>query len=236
MLQTINGLKTEFSSKLDWLLSAVNSVKGELTSCQKRISETEEQISNAEDDVPSLHRKAESLEEQVAKLTSKLDSFENRSRRSNLRLVNLPEAAEGNDILTFLESWLPDALRLAPPASPIVVERAHRLSGPKLVNGPPRPLIMKFLSYKDKVFVQNAARQMGKILYKDRQVMLFPDISAELHKQRMRFDGVKRRLREMDVQYGIVFPVRLRVTHGGRSYFFDNPSDTENFIKDIQKK
>ncbi|KAL3043438.1 hypothetical protein OYC64_003328 [Pagothenia borchgrevinki] len=124
---------------------------------------------------------------------------------------------------------------LSPPASPIVVERAHRLSGPKLVNGPPRPLIMKFLNYKDKVLVQNAARQMGKILYKDRQVMLFLDVSAELHKQRRRFDGVKRRLREMDVQYGIVFPARLRVTHGGRSCFFDNPSDRENFIKDIQK-
>ncbi|KAK1880344.1 putative tape measure protein [Dissostichus eleginoides] len=43
ILQAINGLKTVFfSSKLDGLLSAVNSVKGELTSCQKRISETEE--------------------------------------------------------------------------------------------------------------------------------------------------------------------------------------------------
>ncbi|KAK1893765.1 Coiled-coil domain containing protein 54 [Dissostichus eleginoides] len=141
-LQAINGLKTEFSSKLDGLLSAVNSVKSELTSCQKRISETEERISNAEDDVVSLQRRAESLEEQVAKLTSKLDSSENRSRISNLRLVNLPEAAEGKDICAFLESWLPDALRLAPPASPIAIERAHWLSGPKLANGPPRPLIM----------------------------------------------------------------------------------------------
>ncbi|KAK1900528.1 LINE-1 type transposase domain containing protein 1 [Dissostichus eleginoides] len=103
ILQAINGLKTEFSSKLDGLLSAVNSVKSELTSCQKRISETEERISNAEDDVVSLQRRAESLEEQVAKLTSKLDSSENRSRISNLRLVNLPEAAEG----IFAHSWNP---------------------------------------------------------------------------------------------------------------------------------
>ncbi|KAI4826649.1 hypothetical protein KUCAC02_030086 [Chaenocephalus aceratus] len=200
ILQAINGLKTEFSSKLDGLLSAVNSVKSELTRCQKRISKTEERISNAEDDVVSLQRRAVSLEEQVAKLTWKLDSSENRSRISNLRLVNLPEAAEGKDICAFLESWLPDALRLAPPASPIVIERAHRLSGPKLANDPPRPLIMKFLNYKDRVLIQNAARQMGKIFYRDRQVMLFPDVSAELHKQPRRFDGVKRRLREMDVQ------------------------------------
>ncbi|KAI4827513.1 hypothetical protein KUCAC02_030902 [Chaenocephalus aceratus] len=48
ILQAINGLKTEFSSKLDGLLSAVNSVKSELTRCQKRISETEERISNSE--------------------------------------------------------------------------------------------------------------------------------------------------------------------------------------------
>ncbi|KAK5911883.1 hypothetical protein CesoFtcFv8_001813 [Champsocephalus esox] len=33
ILQAINGLKTEFSSKLDGVLSAVNSVKSELTRC-----------------------------------------------------------------------------------------------------------------------------------------------------------------------------------------------------------
>lgn len=140
-------------------------------------------------------------------LTSKLDSYENRSRRSNLRLINLPESAEGDDACTFLESWLPDAVGLAPFTSPMVIERAHRLSGPKPVGvGPPRPLIMKFLNYRDKVRVQDAARRMGKILFKGHQVMLFPDVSAELHKQRRGFDRVKRKLRELKVQYGIIFP------------------------------
>lgn len=66
--------------------------------------------------------------------------------------------------------------------------------------------------------------------------MLFPDVSEELHKQRRRFDGVKCKLRELDIQYGIVFPARLRITYGGRSHFFDNPSETEIFITKIQKK
>lgn len=183
ILQAINDMKTEFSSKLDGVLSAISSIKSELISCQNRLSETEKRISNTEDDVVSLQRRAKSLEEKVTTLTSKLDSYENRSRRSRIWIINLPESAEGNDACAFLELWLPEALGLTALASPMVIERAHRLSGPKPVgNGPPRPLIMKFLNYKDKVRVENAARQRSKVLYKDRQVMLFPDVSAELHK------------------------------------------------------
>lgn len=237
VLQAIYGMRTEFSSKLDGVLLAINSIKNELTSCQNRITETEERISSAEDDVASLQRTARSLEEKVKALTSKLYSQGNRSRRSNLRLINLPESAEGGDACTFLETWLPDAVGLTPLASPMIIERAHRLSGPKPPgDGPPRPLILKFLNFKDKVRVQEAARRMRKILYKGRQVMLFPDVSAELHKQRRRFDEVKRKLRELNVQYGIIFPARLRVTHGGRSHYFNNPSEAESFITNMREK
>lgn len=58
ILQAINGMKTEFSSKLDGVLSAINSQKSELLSCQNRIAKTEERISNAEDGVVSLQRRA----------------------------------------------------------------------------------------------------------------------------------------------------------------------------------
>lgn len=236
ILQAIEGLKTEFSNKLDGVISAVNGLRGELSGCKARITETEERISTAEDDVTFLKNRCESLEGRVVTLTSKLDSYENRSRRSNLRLVNLPESAEGSDTCAFLERWLPEALGLPATATPMVIELAHRISaGPKLPgNAPPRPLIMKFLNYRDKVRVQDAARRKGKILYNDRQVMLFPDVSAELHKQRRKFDEVKRKLRELNVQYGIVFPARLRVTHSGRSHFFDNPKEAEIFITKIR--
>lgn len=193
------------TSKLAGVLSAIDCTKSDLASCQNRIAETEEGVSTTEDDVRSLQRRAKNLEEKVTTLTSKLDSYENRSRRSSLRRINLPESAEGNDACAFLGLWLP---------KPQDWRRSPLLWLSKLVgNGPPRPLFMKFLNYKDKVRVRNAARRTGKVLYKDRQVMLSPDVSAELHKQRRRFDGVKRKRGER--------PARLRVTYEGRSHFFD---------------
>lgn len=41
-------------------------------------------------------------------LSTRLDDLENRYRRSNLRLVNLPGKAEGTDTVKFLEEWLPE--------------------------------------------------------------------------------------------------------------------------------
>lgn len=60
-------------------------------------------------------------------LAWKIDDLENRSRRSNLRLLGLPEKSEGNDACTFLENWLPEALDMEPLRKPLAIERAHRI-------------------------------------------------------------------------------------------------------------
>lgn len=39
--------------------------------------------------------------------------LEARSRSSNLRLVNMPEKAEGDDACCFLEKWIPEALDIS---------------------------------------------------------------------------------------------------------------------------
>lgn len=71
-----------------------------------RISATEENVSELQNKVKTLEGKYKDLEE-------KLLDLEARSRRPNLRLVNLPEGAEGEDTCAFLESWIPEALELA---------------------------------------------------------------------------------------------------------------------------
>ena len=39
-------------------------------------------------------------------LEGRAEDAEGRSRRSNLRIVGLPEGEEGRDPLTFLEKWI----------------------------------------------------------------------------------------------------------------------------------
>lgn len=101
----------------------------------------------------------------MSELTSKVDDLENRSRRSNLRLLNLPEK----------------------------VEKA-----------------MQLLFRKKK-----------------------KDISTELQRKRKRFDDVEQRLRDLKIDYGIIYPAKLKLLRGGKPRVFADPADVESFIKDL---
>lgn len=194
VIQRLDMMRNDFATKIDGVLNAIQDVKRDVRDFSGRMDEAEERISNVEDTVNSEKGKTEALVKQVALLTYKLDELENRSRRSNLRLVNLPEKVEKNKAVAFLEKWLPEALGLATFPTPPIIERAHRLPG-RAQSGrtpPPRVLIMKFLNFQDKVRVMRAARTKGKVLCGEQEVMFFPDLSAELHRQRRRFDGVKQ--------------------------------------------
>lgn len=175
-----------------------------------------------------LKKKNKGLEEKVLDL-------EARSRRSNLRLVNLPEGAEGEDACAFLENWLPEALNLALLRTALIVERAHRVELKSTSNtAAPRTLIMKFLNYKDKTTVIKAARAKRPILFKNPQVRLYEDLTTGVHKKQKEFDAVRQQLRAMGIRYGMIPPARLLVTHNGQSRIFNQPAEAENFVRNLR--
>lgn len=68
-------------------------------------------------------------------LKDKFDNLENRSRRSNLRLVGLPENIPPPALLHFCQTTLPKLLAID---KDCVVVRVHRLGQPVKENKPPR--------------------------------------------------------------------------------------------------
>ncbi|KAI4883526.1 hypothetical protein NFI96_005240 [Prochilodus magdalenae] len=97
---------------------------------------------------------------------------------------------------------------------------------------------MKFLNYSDKVRTMKAARDKGTILFEGRQVMFFPDILAELHKQQKRFDTVKKELQSLnisDLLYGIVHPAMLCVTFKRKRSSFSCPVKARKFVQGLRK-
>ena len=76
------------------------------------------------------------------------------SRRNNVRLVGVPEAPQGvrEDPVTIVEEILHTKFNVN-----TKVERAHR-DGRK-VDGRPRHILLKFLSYREKVDVMRRARE-----------------------------------------------------------------------------
>lgn len=81
---------------------------------------------------------------------------------------------------------------------------------PLLAGNPPRTFLFKLLNYKDRDAILAKARGMGGALAIDNvKVFLFPDYSAEVQKQRVKFKDVKRHLWELNLQYAMLYPAKL---------------------------
>lgn len=236
LLEAIQALKTHFTTQLQEIITSNQEIKDTIGVFLERLTSAESRISNLEDGVASLTGKETSIQKKIQDLTLKVDELENRSRRSNLRLVGLPEKTEQGDTAAFLQTWLIEVLGQDAFPSPPIIERAHRLHGQSVPGGPPRVIIMKFLNYQDKMRVMTAARLKGKVMYNGRHVMFFPDLSVEVVKQRKQYDQVKQQLRNLNINFGLIFPAKMRISHRGNSFLFHTPTEVEEFIQKARKQ
>ena len=233
VMKAISDLKEVFTSWFDGMLSIMQDIKTDIHDFGARLSEAKHQISNTEDNVSGMQKNVQTMENQVKLLNSRIEDLENRNRRCNLRLVNLPEKAEGGNAVKFLEEWLPEVFR-ASLSSPVIIERAHQIG--RLPNSSamekkyPRVLIMKFLNFQDRQRVMGAARQMKKVKYQDHRVMFFPDFSAEVHKQRQQFDGVKKRLQSLNIKCRFGYPAKLIISCNGKNTICNTPEEVERLV------
>ncbi|KAK7922645.1 hypothetical protein WMY93_009547 [Mugilogobius chulae] len=233
VLKAIRELKENFSDftpKLDQIQFTVNDIRDELRQCNERISQAESRISTVEDEMSVLQKKVRSLELDKGSLENAITDLEARLRRSNLRLVGLPEGREGSDACSFLEKWIPETLGMA---RQITLERAHRVGARRDASAPPRVLIMKFLNDREKTAVMQASRNK-EIIVGEHKVRFYPDLAAGVLKQRKQFDSVRQLLRKMDIRHGMLVPARLVLTHKNKTHTFVCPSEAESFVRSIQ--
>lgn len=120
-------MKDDFLSSFDGLLHAVQGVQTDLKEITIRVNEAEDQISTNQDDIASVEAENAAMKAAVKELMLKVDDLENRSRRSNLHILGIPEGKEGSDVCNFLEGWLPEMLGAETYPRSVQVERAHRL-------------------------------------------------------------------------------------------------------------
>lgn len=219
ILSAIRSLKADFTKHSADTLDAINGIKTDLLSQSQRIGEAEERIAQTED-VSALQHKVKKLEETTDFLRNKVQDLEDRGRRSNLRLVGLPEKSEGSNMCAFIEGLLSKVLNDTFSSTP-VIERAHRV-GQVNPNCPTtsRAIVMKFLNYQDKEKALRAARKMKELRYEGQRISLFPDLSAETRQRQRQFDGVKAQLRGMEIRYGMLYPAHLIVTHSDQRHIF----------------
>ena len=102
----------------------------------------------------------------------------------------------------------------------------------------PRHVLIRLLKCQDRdkilhIAAQRFRKNNGPVMYEDKPVLFFPDLSASLMKRRKEFDQVKRELRSKDILFALLHPATLRVTlpDGGRK-FFQTPKAAAAFLRD----
>lgn len=61
-------------------------------------------------------------------------------------------------------------------------------------------------------------------------MLIFPDYTPEVMRQRREYTEAQRRLRELKVEHGLIFSARFRIKHKDRFKVFSTPSEAMTLI------
>lgn len=111
--EVTDNISVVMEQKLSKLTDTLDKIANTLESQAKRITEAEQRVSTVEDQVASLELRLIQVENKQVTMVEQIDDAENRSRRDNIRILNLKEGTEGDHPLEFFESWLPTLLGLS---------------------------------------------------------------------------------------------------------------------------
>ncbi|CAM4467313.1 unnamed protein product [Leuciscus chuanchicus] len=204
---------------------------------ETRITEAEGRISSAEDSVAVSEGQLANLLTKVEQLQSKVDDLENRGRRKNLRIVVLPEGAEGSGPLTlFLRSSIPKWLDLPADSLALDIERAHRSPTfvPNNLNSSPRSVLIRLLRFTEKETVLRAALKKT-INHEGAELRFYSDLSTSVLQKRREFSSVVKTMASRGLNRGFAYPARLRCLHMGKIRLFDDPNSSKAFLDSLDR-
>lgn len=232
-----NGSLKDLCEQMKGVKADLLLVRQDLQKTAERTTALEERVSGLEDNVLPITKEIKWLKEQLSKQASKLDEMENRSRRDNVRLIGLPERSEGANPIAFLEKWLGELIGKESFSASFSIIRAHRIPfrAPS-EGGHPRPLLLRFLNYQDKVTLLRKIREAGEVFFKGAKISFYSDFSPDLQRRRAEFTQAKRNLQKFKLPYALLYPARLRVAALGETLFFNSPAEVEKWLKDNREK
>ncbi len=207
---------------------AVTAVTGQIEQMGKSVSLLQSRYDTIQAAVRKDRDQISRLESKFDDITLKIADMEDRSRRSNVRLVGLREGVEGDDCIAFLKAnlpkWIPSIA-----TREIKIERAHRIYSDKQSKRP-RTVIFKLLDYTDRQAILKGARAVYPVKFGSETLHFFPDYSADTTKKRKAFTEVRKKMDTLGIQSFLLFPATLKVIHSGRQNLFRSPLEAEQYL------
>lgn len=129
------------------LQASLDRLKVDMASQTKRIAETEQRISNVEDEHLEHLVRIQTLETNLTLMAEKLDDLKDRSRGNNLRIMGIPESIKTADLFRICKQDIPKALRIDKDCT---AEGAHQLGALQPDRKGPKQVIVKYPSNSNK--------------------------------------------------------------------------------------
>ncbi|KAJ7991224.1 hypothetical protein DPEC_G00295110 [Dallia pectoralis] len=211
-------------SSIDALRATVEAQGGRLKDMESGLSEYSDRLIRLEDTVSHLSK-------HNCRLQDKLDDLEFRSRRNNIRILNVPEKIELDDALAFVSALLLEVLGPSGVLSSAPkLGRAHRLG--RLPDDPtnarPRPLICCLHDFQDRERILHQCDK-AQLFFSDGRIIIFPDMISSVSEKRATFLGVKRHLYDRKVRFSLRHPARLHVENSGERLVFDSAGEAQKW-------
>ncbi|KAJ1106376.1 hypothetical protein NDU88_003777 [Pleurodeles waltl] len=133
-------------------------IRQDLRNTMHKVTEVDSRVSETED-VVTLHDSPHNRTSIGGTIGDPGEDAKGKSRHNNLRLVGIPERAEGTMPTPFISNWL----QRSPLA--LLLEAHSALTARPPVGAPPRPFIALALKYTDTVAILRAARKKGSLTF-----------------------------------------------------------------------
>lgn len=228
LAEEFNELKTELQAVKLELSNNTSVLRSDLDSMKTNMADMERGLSTCSDDVVVLQTAVGKLESAVASLKEKCLDLEGRSRRSNVRILNVAEGP-GSCSPSAVSKLLQEALHLDKDP---MVDRSHRSLQPRQPGAKPRVIIARLHYYQDCANILRKARETGPLTFNGTTILIFPDYPPSVAHARSTFNDVKKLLRGRDgVRYGMYYPAKFRITYNGTERQFQDPAEAMVYVK-----
>lgn len=175
-----------------------------------------------------LAKTEQSFQTTTCKLEANIAELEDRSRRDNVRIINLPEKVESGNAADFVSSslfkWFPTLI-----GEKMEVMRAHRIGPERSTASGPRTLICKMLRNTDRDRILKAARG-SRIEVGGREIRFAADYSNYTIKRRRSFSQAMETARKLGFTPFLIYPAKLKLFRGSEVHLFETQTEAEDFL------
>ena len=227
----LKGLEEKLTARVE---DVTKEFRPAIESLQTAVAGQSERIEAVELAREEMEARMSELGKNYDTLLERQIRLEDHSRRNTIRVIGLPEGSEGSNPKKFIQSFLQGMFEGEFP-SPPEIDRAHRTGPQPAVGGLPRPFLARIHFFGEKERVMELSKNAGQLMYRDKKIFIFPDLSSDTSRRRAAFTDVKKSLREKGLRYGTKHPAKLWVESEGRREIFDTPAEIKSRYKDIFK-